>query len=106
MLALLWGHAAVTGRGRGSDGARAPSERLLGGGRERSKTHAGNRDRNFQSDRLACEPTADRDLSRAFLAITLQWIAAHRCAQEQQVVEMRQPAFGAEATDVINARRR
>ena len=43
------------------------------------------------------------DIGAAFLAIALERIARDRGAEEQQVVEMRQLALGAGATDIINA---
>jgi hypothetical protein len=38
----------------------------------------------------------------AFFAISLQRIAAHRRAEKQQVVEMRQLALGSAAADIVN----
>ncbi len=47
MAALLIGHAAVAGGGRGAGKRRATAERFLGVTRERPETHAGNGDRRL-----------------------------------------------------------
>ena len=99
---LLRGHAAVPGRGRSADLRGAPAERLLGGTRQRSEAHPGDRDRDVEADRFRREPGADHDVGRATLAVALQRVARHAGAEEQQIVEVRQLAFGAEAADVVD----
>ena len=57
-------------------------------------------------DRLLREARAEHRLGRALLAIAFQRIARQRRAEEHQVVEMRQAAFGAQAADLVQARAR
>ncbi len=54
---------------------------------------------------LRGEARADGDVGRAALAVAFERIAADRGAEEQQVVEMRQPPLGAATTDVVDAGR-
>ena len=103
MPALLLRHAAVTGRRRRTRHRGATSERLLGLPRQRTETHAGNRDRDLQLDRLLGKARAERDARVAALAIALEGIARHARSEEQQVIEVRQLALGTEATDVVDA---
>jgi hypothetical protein len=48
---------------------------------------------------------AEPDVGAAFLAIALEWVSADRGAEEKEIVEMGQPPLGAEAANVIDARR-
>ena len=45
---------------------------------------------------------AEHDVGVAPFAVALQWVARHRCAQEQQVVEVGQWTLGAPSADVVN----
>ena len=56
-------------------------------------------------DRLLGEARAEHHVGRAFLAIAFERIAADRGAEEQEIVEMRDLALGAEAANVIDAGR-
>ena len=103
MPALLFGHAAVAGGGRGSGGRGTPAQRLFGGAGQGAETHAGDGDGNIQMDGLFGETGAKPDIGRAFLAVAFQRIAADRGAKEQQVIEMRQAAFRSATADVIDA---
>jgi hypothetical protein len=67
------------------------------------ETHAGNRDRDSQLDRILGKARADGDVGRAFFPIAFERIAAHRRAKKQQVVEVRELALGAAAADIIDA---
>src|SRR5262249_26264712 len=105
MPTLLRRHAAVAGGGRrANDGSPAP-ERLLCLRRERAEAHAGDRDGDLELDRLLGVPSAEHDVGAAFLAVTLERIAADGGTEEEQIVEMRQVALGAAAADVIDAGR-
>ena len=103
VAALLRRHAAVAGRRRGADLARAAPERLLGGRRERAEAHAGDRDRDLQLERLLGVARAQRDGRVAALAVALERIARHARAEEQEVVEVGEAALRAEAADVVDA---
>ena len=103
MPALLLRHAAVAGRGRGAGERRAAPERLLRLRRERAKAHAGDGDRDFQLDRLLRVARAEHDIGAAALAIAFERIARDRCAEEEQIVEVRQLPLRAGAADVIDA---
>ena len=46
---------------------------------------------------------AEHDVGVAALAVALERVARHARAEEQQVVEVRQPPLGAEAADVVDA---
>ena len=105
-LPLFLGHAAVAGRGRGPHGRSAAPERLLGRARQRAEAHAGDGDGNLEMDRLLGEARAEHHVGRAFLAIAFERIAADRGAEEQEIVEMRDLALGAEAANVVDAGRR
>jgi len=102
VLALLGCHAAVAGRGARAELAGAAPERLLRRPRERAEAHSRDRDRDIQVQRLAREATPDHDVGGAALAIALERIARDGRAEEQQVVEMRHAALGAEAADVVD----
>src|SRR6516165_12392604 len=52
LCAFLLAHPAVAGRRAGADRTRTAPERTLGIDAERAKTHAGDRDRDLQLDRL------------------------------------------------------
>src|SRR5262249_46386764 len=106
VLPLLLRHAAVAGRRRGADCRGAAAQRLRGARRQRAEAHAGDGDRNLQRDRLPREAGADRDVGGAFLTIAFERVAADRGAEKQEVVEVRQPALGAAAADVVDAARR
>ena len=49
------------------------------------------------------ETGADHDVGRAALAIALERVAGDRGAEEHKIVEGRQPPFGPEAPDVVQA---
>ena len=99
-------HAAVAGGGRRAHCGGGAAERFLHVGRQRAEAHAGDGDRDVELDRLCGEARAEHGLRRALLAIALERIARQRCAEEQQVVEVRQLALGAEAADLVQARGR
>ncbi len=105
-LALLLGHAAIAGGGRGADGRGTAAERLLRPARQGAKAHAGDSDGYLEVHRLLGEALAEHHVGGAALAIALERIAAHGGAEEQEIVEMRHLALGAEAADVVDARRR
>ena len=102
-LALLLRHAAVAGGAGGADLGAGPADRLLGIGAQRPEAHAGDGDGDLQMDRLLGEAGAEPDVGGAFLAIALEGIAGDRGAEEEQIVEGRQLALGAEAADLIEA---
>jgi hypothetical protein len=54
-------------------------------------------------ERLLRESRSDRDVGAAALAVALERVARDARAEEQQVVEVRQPPLGAEAADVVDA---
>jgi hypothetical protein len=54
-------------------------------------------------ERLLRKARAERDIRVAALAVALQRVARHAGPQEQQVVEVRHAALGAEAADVVDA---
>ena len=101
--ALLVGHAAIAGGRAGAHGGGGAAERLLGMRPERAEAHAGDGDRDRELDRLRGKAGADRDVGRAPFPIALERIAGDRGAEEHQIVEGRQPPFGAEAPDVVQA---
>ena len=78
-------------------------KRLLRRRRQRAEAHAGDGDGDLQFHRLLREARAQHDVGLAALAIALERIAADGGAEEQQIVEMRQPAFRAAAADVVDA---
>src|SRR5680860_772007 len=102
-MPLLLGHAAVAGGGGSADLRSAAAQGLLGLGGKRTEAHAGDGDRDFDVDRLIGEAGAEPHIGRAFLAIAFERIAAHRGAEKQEVVEMRDLALGASAADVTEA---
>ena len=53
-------------------------------------------------DRLAREAAADHHVGVAALPVALERVAGDARAEEQQVVEVRHPALGAEAADVVD----
>ena len=106
LAAFLGCHAAVAGRRRGSGDRRAATQRFLGLRRKRAETHAGDGDRDVESDRFFGISGAEHHLGAASLAIAFEWIARHRRAEKQQIVEMRHPPLGAAAADIVNASRR
>jgi hypothetical protein len=102
VLALLGQHAAVT-RGRaGPDRARPSPQRLLRRGRERPEAHPRDRDRDLQADRLLREPGPQRDVGGTALAVALERVPRDARTEEEQVVEVRHAALGAEAADVVD----
>ena len=101
---LFLRHAAVARRRRRSGSGRAAAQRFLCRTGQSAETHPGNRDRNLQMNRPLREAGADGDVGRTFFAISLERISAHRRAEKQQVVEMRQPALGSAAADIVNTR--
>ena len=101
--ALLVGHAAIA-RGRaGAHGGRGAPEGLLGVRPERAEAHAGDRDRDCELDRFGRKARADRHVGRACLAVALERVARDRGAEQHEVIEGRQPPFGAEAPDLVQA---
>ena len=105
-LPLLLGHAAIAGGGGRAHDRGAAAERLLGRARQRAEAHAGDGDRDPEMDRLLGKTRAEHHVGRAFLAIAFQRIAADRCPEKQEIVEMRNLALGAKATNVVDAGRR
>ena len=103
MAALLLCHAAVTSGRRRARHRGAAAEGLLGRTRQGAEAHAGDRDGDLEVDRLLREARAEHDVGRAPLAIALEGVARHRRSEEEQVVEVRQLALGAEAADVVDA---
>ena len=106
MAALFRRHAAVAGGGAGADRGGAASECFLGSTREGAKTHAGDRHRRPEMNRLFGEARPQHDVGAALLTIAFERIARDRCAEKQQVVEMRKLALGAAAADIVDAGRR
>ena len=88
-IALLVGHAAVTGGGAGSHGGRGEPQRALGVRAERSEAHARDGDRNGQLDRPRCMAGADGDVRRALLTVAFERIAGDRGAEKDEIVEAR-----------------
>ena len=56
-----------------------------------------------RSSGFAREAVAEHHVGVAALAVALERVARHAGAEEQQVVEVRHPALGAEAADVVDA---
>ena len=81
----------------------AAAQRFLGVAGQRAEAHAGDGDGDLEMDRLLGEAGAEHHVGAAFLAIAFERIARDRGAEEQQVVEVRHPALGAGAADVIDA---
>src|SRR5207248_2742609 len=90
-------------RRRRADLARAATERLLRGCRQRAEAHAGDRDRDLELDRLLREARPERDVRVAPLPVALERVARDARPEEEEIVEVRQPALGAEAADVVDA---
>ena len=103
LAALLGGHAAVPGGGGGADLARAAAEGLLGRRGQRAEAHAGDGDRDVEVQGVPGVAGAENDVGVAALAVPLQRVAGHAGAEEQQVVEVGQRAFGAPSADVVDA---
>ena len=103
LAALLGRHAAIARRGRGAGRRRPAPERLLGIGRQRAEAHARDGDRDLEMERLLGETRAQHDVGAATLAVAFERIARHGGAEEQEVVEMRQPALRPAAADVVDA---
>ena len=93
MLALLRRHAAVAGRRRGADLARAAPERLLRGSGERAEAHPRDRDRDLELERLRREARPEDDVRVAALPVALERVPGDARAEEEQVVEVRQRRF-------------
>ena len=102
-LALLGGHAAVAGGGRGADLGGGPPERLLGRGRQRAEAHAGDGDRDVELERLGAVAGAEHGRGLAALAVALERVARHRRREEDEVVEGGELAAGAEPADRVLA---
>ena len=99
--AFFFRHAAVARGGRCPHFTGRPPERFLDVGGKRTEAHAGDRDRNGKLDRLARESRPQHGPGHAFFAIAFQRVARQRCAEENQVVEMRHMAFRAKAADLV-----
>src|SRR5213078_3388077 len=69
---VVRGHAAVAGRGRRADLARAAAEGLLRRRRQRTEAHAGDRDRDPQLERLRGETRSEDDVRPAPLPVALE----------------------------------
>ena len=67
------------------------------------KLMPGDRDRDLQLERLLREPRAEDDVGRAPLAVALERVAGDGCAEEEEVVEVREPPLRAEPADVVDA---
>ena len=102
MLPLLGGHAAVSGSGRCAHLARAAAQRLFRGRREGAEAHSGDRDRDLELEGLLGKPRPDRHVRIAALPIALERVAGDARAQEEEVVEVGQAPFRAEAADVVD----
>ena len=57
-------------------------------------------------DRLLGKARAQDDIGAAFLAVAFKRIARDRGSEEQEIVEMREPALGAGSANVVDAGRR
>src|SRR5262249_47950486 len=55
-----------------------------------------------QMDRLLGEARSERHVRGAALAVALERVAGHARPEEEQVVEVRNAALGAEAADVVD----
>ena len=97
------GHPAVAGGRAGAHRGAGPADRLLGVGAERAEAHPRHGDRDRKLDRPGGEAVAEHHAGVAALAIAFQRVARHRCAKEQEVVEARQMALGAETADLVDA---
>jgi len=103
MLSLLCGHPAVAGGGARPHRGGAAPERLLRRRRERTEAHARDRDRNLQVQGLLGKTGAEDDIGLAALPVPLERVARDARTEQQQVVEVRDPALGAAAADVVDA---
>jgi hypothetical protein len=101
--ALLVGHAAVTSGGRGAERGGREAQRLLGVGGQRAEAHAGHRDRHGELDGPRGVTRAEHRARAAAFAIAFERVARQRGAEEQQVIEMRYAALGAEAANLVQA---
>ena len=104
--AFLFRHAPVARGGRCPHFTCRAPERFLDVSGKRTEAHAGDRDRNGELDRLARKSRPQHGPGHAFFAIAFQRVARQRCAEENQVVEMRHMAFRAKAADLIEPGRR
>ena len=95
-------HRAPTAEAEKIDLGGAAAERLLRRRGERAEAHPGDRHGNIQLERLRREARPEDDVGRTALAITLERVARDRCAEEEQVIKVRQPALGAESADVVD----
>ena len=102
VAALLLGHPAVARRGRRPHLGRSAPERLLRRRGQRAEAHPGDRDRDLQLERLLREARSEHDVGAAALAVALERVTRHAGAEEEQVVEVRQPPLRAEAADVVD----
>ena len=103
LSAFLRRHPAVAGGGGRADLAGAPAQCLLGRAGQRAERHAGDGDRDIKVQRVFGVAVTEHDVGAAPFAVTLEGIARHRRAEEQQIVEMRQRPLGAPAADVVDA---
>ena len=103
-LALLGRHAAVARRGRRADFGGRPTQGLLGPRRQRAEAHAGDGDGDVQLERRRTVATAEHRLRLAALPVALQRVPGDGGRQEDEVVEGRELAAGAEATDGVVTR--
>src|SRR5882757_2681544 len=106
MTPLLRGHSTVARRCRSADDRRTTTERFLGLRRQSAKTHARDRNRRLEMNRLLGESGSQDHIGRAFLAISFQRITRDGGAEKQQVVKMRKGTFCTGTANVINSGRR
>ena len=96
-------HAPVSGCcGSSGDGC-ASTQGFFGLRRQRSKTHSGNCDGNFQAQWIFCKSSSQNHISSTVFTITFERITRHGCSKKQQIIESRQWSFCTSATNIINS---
>ena len=105
MAAFFRRHAAIAGGGGSAHRRCTPAQSFFGLAGKCAKTHAGDRHRNFQMNRLAGEPGSKRYIRSATFPVAFQRVAGNGSTQEQQIIEMRQLALRPAAADVVNTGR-
>src|ERR1700753_1716317 len=88
IAALVGDHAAFTRAGRGAGHSGATGQRDLGLERERAEAHAGDVDRDIETQR-ALRLRADHGLGQALLAVALDDEAGQGARQEREIVPAR-----------------
>src|SRR5262249_30550727 len=100
--AFLLGHPAVAGRRRRADLARPAAEGLLRRRGKRAEAHSRDRDRDLQLERLARVSRTEDDVRAAFFAVALERIPRDARAEDEEIVEVREPSLRAETADVVD----